>query len=277
MTLTKRGGYAGKQFTNLRVTFQGEKTADGDTNLLTAVLYNPNEDTISLALEKDTYALLDVSYGDEKMATLFEGDVVNAEVDRTPPDCQLTIKLGDGKAAKDVKMTKSWKPGVDFGTIGKDIAQEIKKVKGVIVSDLIGEVLNGADAKAAAQGVAEKGFSMQGGALQKLTELGNDRGLSVSIQDNELVVLPTNGYKGEAILVTPTTGLVGAPKKMRDEQTKKDYIELKMLITSPKIRPHRLIRLESRDLKADLVIRSVKFDGDTHGQNWYATITGVPL
>lgn len=280
LTITKRSiagsSSVGKRFENMRVTFTGEKNAEGNVNTMTAVLYNPNQDTVTLAQEKERYVLLDIAYGPDKMATLFEGDIISAQFDPTGPDTKLTIKIGDGRVPKNLKMSKSWAPKVDFGAIAQDIANEIKRLGGVIVGE-IASVFGSDDAKAKAKQIAERGYSVQGVGFDKLTEIANARGLEASIQDNELVVLPPNGYTGEAIVAKKETGLIGVPQTLCDEKTGKDYLEFKMLITTTRLRPHRLVKLESRERTANVVIRSVKFDGDTRGNNWYATVTGVAI
>ena len=280
LQITKRsqlGMAIAKNFTeDFRISFIGEKNAEGNINTMEVTLWNPAPSTVASALRKDGYVLLDVAYGKEAYANLFQGDIVDAHFDPSAPDSKLVIKIGDGKVPNEVKMTKTWNPGIDFGAIAKDIAGEIQRVGGVMVEEFANLFTTDA-AKAKAQSIAERGYSVQGLALKKLVELGNARGLDVSIQDSKLIVALPNGYDGEVIYATPESGLIGSPTKVLDEKTKQFYYELKMLISTTRLRPHRLIKIEAEGIRALIVIRSVKFDGDTRGSNWYATVQGVAV
>lgn len=276
VVITRRATMAtGTKIENLRVSFTGEKSPGDDANTLDLKIYNPAESTIAAALRKDGYLILEVGYGDEPMTRLFEGDIITAEIDRTPPETMLTIKIGDGHAAKSVKTSKAWNPGVNFSQIAKDLAADIKAATGLVVGE-ISSIFQSAEVKAKAQSVAENGYTVNGSTMKALKALANARGLDLSIQDNKLTVLLPDTPTVLAVVLTPESGLIGGIRRARDEKTGRDYYDFKALI-NPKIAPHSIARLNDGNIAAKVVIRSVKYEGDTHGQNWYATAQGVPI
>lgn len=277
VTITKRGGsYAGKRLQNLRISFEATKTAGGDPDIHTVTVWNPSEDTVALATEKDKYLLLDIAYGADKMATLLEGDIVSAQLEPAAPDRKLVIKVGDGYEASKQAGTRAWNPGTSYAQIAQDIANEMKNAKGIIVKG-IKDAFSSPEAKAKAAEAAVNGYAINGNLMKKLAELGDERDVDTDLSDGAISGVLKNGYTGKAILLTPNTGLLGYPVREYDKKDKRDYIIAKCLIISTEMRPHSLFKIDCAAMKVDITAKRIAFQGDTHGNDWTATITGVPI
>jgi hypothetical protein len=123
------------------------------------------------------------------------------------------------------------------------------------------------------KGEKEKtGTTVSGKTSSALEELLKKRGYTVSIQDDEIQVLKVDGSNEDEIaLITPATGLIGAPVKVDKG------IEFEALIQAGKMRPGARVKIEAADLNrinAEITIKTISFRGDTHGGEWTAGVYG---
>ncbi len=94
-----------------------------------------------------------------------------------------------------------------------------------------------------------------------------------SVQNNELQVTlldtPTNDV---AILISPDSGLLGAPERRTDQGTprspsQKDGWIIRSLL-QPTIEPRSRIVVESETVSGTFQVKELQHVGDTHSQDW---------
>lgn len=113
------------------------------------------------------------------------------------------------------------------------------------------------------------GGILSGSAAQLLTRVLGSLGFEWSIQDEALQILrvgqPT---AGSAVLLTPTTGLVGSPSV-----DTKGLLKCRSLL-QPELVPGRLLDLRSRHIEGVYRAETCVFSGDSMGGDWYVDVEG---
>lgn len=166
--------------------------------------------------------LLEVGRKSYGTFTLFQGNVW-ASNPTQPPDIGLTLQAFNGPAVVGQNIALSLPPTSQLSVVSQRVATELGKTLNYMVSP----------------DKAIDNFSFTGPTerlVQKLMEAGNVRAF---IDNEELVVMNGNaGRNQEAIVINPTTGMVGVP--MIDESG----VLVRMLIHN-QIRVGNLIKIES--------------------------------
>lgn len=253
-------GEAGTKVTGLRITFSIEKTMESNANIAKITIFNLNETHRGiLENEKDLLVILEVGYGNE-ISQLFIGDITKAASVNDGKNWITDILAGDGdQELKDATLDKSYKAGTSIKTVIDDSVKAIKD-SGKIVDGVIQGIKDE---------VYQNGLSVSGLAKNILDDLVGKQGdLEWSIQDNEIQILPELEDTGElATVLSPQTGLIGSP--IRREKG----IEFAALIVTTKMRPGKVVKIESRDLSGLFKIRKAVYKGDTSAGEW--SIKGV--
>lgn len=249
-------GKLGKSFDGFRIKFKIIKTSDSSPNKSNIQIYNMTKETRALTEKKGLVFILKAGYetSEEK---IFSGDVARAITELDGPDYVTTFEAGDGeKAFQTARLEKSFQEGSDI----KDIFAEVIGSLGQTIKDVTSiksQKIN-------------NGVTLSGLSRNHMNELAEKHGLEWSIQDGGVQVLEKNkSTKETAILLNSNTGLIGVPKKKEDGSI--DVVSL----LQPKIKPGRLIKIESNFLTGEYVCRKVTHVGDTHGQEWYSQIEAV--
>jgi hypothetical protein len=113
------------------------------------------------------------------------------------------------------------------------------------------------------------GLVMSGPAVRELTNLCRSADLEWSIRDNVLQFQDLNtALSGEAVHLTPDTGLVGSPSV-----DAAGVLKCKCLMM-PQIRLGRIVVLEAAEIKGQFRVEGLIYEGDTHGDDWTIELTG---
>ena len=273
-----QAGAEGIKISGLRMSFRCEKNSEPKANPSQLKIYNLSENTRQqLRAEiKNQKVIVSVAYGDQELGVLFSGDVAKVITEKSGGDIITTFETGDGeKAINEARIDKSYSAGTNMKTVVEDVANTMKDQAGVIVGNIKNTVKDE---------VTQNGFTISGVSSAILSSISARQGKEWHIQDNELLYLsPTESFDAsdlDAIVLSPSTGLIGQPKKAEvgEKGSEVSGWELKALIQKD-IKPAKLIKLIVPSMKIeDLVrVRKAVFEGDTHAQNWYATIQGVIL
>ena len=82
-----------------------------------------------------------------------------------------------------------------------------------------------------------------------------------------LQVLPRGrALQRSAVVLSPSTGLVGSPK------IGKGRVASAVAIIQPDLQPGRLVDLRASTVSGVYRIEEVEFEGETHGTPWYANL-----
>ena len=112
------------------------------------------------------------------------------------------------------------------------------------------------------------GVALHGTAATELTRLCNAAGLSWSIQEGQLLVLPLGGSLARtAIPLAADSGMNESPTFVA-----RRTVKLKCLIQSGLVPGQRVV-VESRLVQAEMRISEVTYSGETEGQSWEADLT----
>jgi hypothetical protein len=111
------------------------------------------------------------------------------------------------------------------------------------------------------------GGALQGSAWEVLKRQATSANLDVDIQGGKLVVTPRGRpLDTTAIVLSPSTGLVGSPQKGA-----KGTLKARALIV-PGLLPKRKVDIRSSLISGLYQIGKVKYIGDTFGNDWYVDL-----
>ena len=115
------------------------------------------------------------------------------------------------------------------------------------------------------------GTTVSGVAWRQLNRVCRSASLRWSVQ-NGVLQLRAAGRPAETVLaplLTPSTGLLDSPTRgARDARTGRVSYQAKALI-NPGLYPGRVVRIESREVNANLMIKRADYQGDTTGDDWF--------
>ena len=115
-------------------------------------------------------------------------------------------------------------------------------------------------------------YSMCGTCTRELDTIGRGRGFFWSVQNGVMEVIPSDGYIGGIVLITPETGMIDTPT-ITDNGVKVSCL------LNPEIRPNRRVRIESGVLEmnaegGEYRVSQCAFTGDNRDGDFKVTIHG---
>lgn len=216
---------------------------------------------ITTAPRRTTYVEVQAGYVDG-VSLLFRGDLRKAIPAQDGTDWTVTVTAGDGEhALRTARVFQSFAQGSSVESALRAIADALGVGVGNAVTAL--RAARFSDATEWSEGTVLRGL-----ASSELTRLCASAGLSWSVQDGALQVLPLGGaLEREAVLLSPSSGLLAAP-----EVVNRRTIALKTLMI-PGLSPGQLVVLDSAIARGTWRVSEIEFAGDTHGPEWGASIT----
>jgi hypothetical protein len=202
------------------------------------------------------------------MSLIFRGDLRKAVPAREGTDWLVKVTAGDGEhAIRSTRVSRSFAPGTTVTAVVTHLAEAM----GVGIGNAR-EALRGASLGTAGLlgDTFAEGTVVYGNAAAELTRLCESARKTWSIQEGNLQILPLGGsLTRTAILLSPGTGMVGTP-----EVVSRRVITVKALL-QPGLVPGQQVVVQSDALLsvAPWRITEAEYSGDTHGTDWYATLT----
>lgn len=247
------------RITDLTMAFKVHKTLKPEPNTAELRIWNLNEDHVS-ALEKLQVATVQIEAGYEGgTSVLFLGDLRTARSVLEGPDIMTSLSSGDGeqairKARVNISLAKNSTPDQALRMVAESLGVQAGNLDQAV------SVLRTA-------GIANhfvEGTVLAGSAYREMTSICRSVGYSWSIQDGRLQILPLRqALEGEAIKLSPTTGLIGSPTVDND-----GVMSCRMLL-APDVFPGRKLVLESLRLQGQYRIEDCVYSGHTKQQDWY--------
>lgn len=246
----------------LRVTFKVVRDASPNPNTIDIAVYNLSEASRARFEAKGARVALLAGYK-EQLAQLGSGDVRYAQSIKTGVDWVTKIEAGDGeRAIREARVSESWRPGTPVSAV---IAKTVKALQ-----------LDPGNALATARTVAgefSSGYVQHHQASHELTRLLEPRGISWSVQDGRIELVPVNGALQEtAPLLSPDTGLIGTPEFGTPEKPGAVAILKCRTLLQPRLRPKQRFELLSRSRRGIFIAQKVTHTGDTFGNDWFTDI-----
>jgi len=233
----------------------------GTCELVIRNLSEEHRREITTSPRRRTYVEVQAGYVDG-VSLLFRGDLRKVIPSRDGTDWLVTVTAGDGEhALRSARVTQSFARGTSIETVVRHIADALGVGVGNAVTALRAARLG--DASEFSEGTILRGL-----ASSELTRLCASAGLSWSVQDGALQVLPLGGgLAREAVLLSAGSGLLEAP-----EVVNRRTVNLKTLLI-PGLTPGQLVVLDSALARGTWRVSEIEFLGDTHGADWGASIT----
>jgi len=256
----------------VRISFECEKTSTSTKNSASIKIYNLAETTRDIINTEEAAITLMAGYlQDVGEEILFKGDVVFTKTNFISPDLITEIELKDGgNALRDARLNRSFKAGTSAQDIVQALADETKLTIKEITADLKDSYANG--------------VSVTGLVSESLTKILKKFGIDWTVTDGELQVIDKDTANSDtAIILNPSTGLVGLPafliddkNELPDAQNPNKKLKLTSLLI-PSINPTRKLKIESRIVDGLYVVDNVTHTGDTHGDKWLSSIEATAL
>lgn len=263
----------------LRMTFKIEKTSESNPNKSHIEIYNLAPDSLALLKKPNCRVVLSAGYGlilenengaiESTAEVIFTGDTSKSATKKSGPDYITTIEAGDGLSAfQNTTINESLREG----TTGTTAIQQVISAMGLQPGEIKG-----------ADGFSYSGnLVLSGNARDSLDDVTDKGDLEWSIQDEQVQVLPINGFNSlDPIVLTERTGLIGSPNRtgFNNSKNKKDKdsgIEFVSLL-QPGLKPGRRVQIKSKFIEGVFVVRKVNINGDTRSGPWFSECEALPV
>lgn len=253
-------------FSGLDIEFKVKKSLKPEPNTCEIKVYNVSE-----AHRKGIEATggkvtpvpvrLEAGYKSASRVLLFLGEVRSGETAIEGADIITTLSTGDKEAIAKARISVPSGPGEPVATT----LQRVVAALGVGVGNLAT-----AQRVMANKGIVTffpKGGVISGNAAQRLTDLCNSANMEWSIQDGNVQIVDRGKpLEGKAVLLSPSTGLVGSPTV--DD---KGIAQAKTFII-PDLRCGGKVVFDAAWLKGGYRIKEIEYTGNTREKEWYANL-----
>lgn len=262
----------GLDFSGLHIVFSVSKKDSITPNAAQITIYNVAQSTIARVQKEFSQVFLSAGY-DENFAVIFNGTIKNTTFSReNGTDGALTIVAGDGDVAHNFAVVnKTLSAGATQKDIISTAVDEYSK-KGVVsgyTTDIATPAL-------------PRGKVMFGMARDYLQNGAKNANVSFSVQDGKMQIIDEKGaLPNEVFVLNSGTGLIGSPIQTTDGVQA-------VCLLNPRLKIGAVVQIAQADIVQSLEenvaalasdgyyrVYSLDFTGDTHGNDWYSTFTGV--
>lgn len=225
------------QLHELKIEFSITKGLSSTQNSARIRIYNLSEENRNaLGKELDTVTL-EAGYmppeGGGNLGVIFKGQIRDVEHKREDMDIVTTLSCGDGdKAIRNATIGKTFPAGTPVSEVVEEIYKEFEK-EGIDR----GEWKFPEDLPK-----FKRPYTVCGTCKREMDTLSRGYGFYWSMQNQTMEIIPSDGYIGTVVLLSPETGLIDTPT-ITDNGVKFSAL------LNPEIRPNRRIRLEAQTLE----------------------------
>jgi hypothetical protein len=262
-------GTIGKVYRNLRIIFEVEKSLFSSSNKAKIQVYNFNDHSRENYV-KGVPISLKAGYAKDVIDFIFvggtKGRASRVSHERKGADVITTFECGDGEATlTNAVLDRSFPPGTPVSLI----VDRLLEALGISEVSRLAEV-----EKILTTRVYTNGYAINGSVKKSLDKVLLAVGLTWSIQNGEVQILVKGKDAGhQAIKVDRTTGLIGVPSSGSGG----DNIVKFTSLLNPRLIPGSLVFLNSILVKGIFVVKTAKFEGDSHGPKWQVTCECAPV
>lgn len=247
--------------TDLRIAFNIEKSLGKQPNMCEVTVWNLAETARALLQTKPLTVRLEAGY-DGALHRMFQGDVRWCESRHEDVDWESKLQIADGdRAFRYARVSRSYRGGVRVRTVLEEAAAAMGLTlpSAVLANPLIDtQYVNG--------------IVLNGRAQIELSRILTPLGLNWSIQDGRLQILNENTARPEdSIPVSQDTGMIGVPEFGVPTSRKAKPIMTVKVLLNPQITPGCKLEVNSRSINGTFKTKSVRHEGDTHGEAWFTT------
>jgi hypothetical protein len=247
----------------LDVDFKVKRTLRHTPNSCELTVYNLNEEhRRQITQKKHAYVRVEAGY-ESGTSVIFSGDVRKIEQAHDGVDWVSKITAGDGERRfQTARIARSYGPDASVSTVIQAVAQAM----GIGIGNAV-EALNAAQLTRVGQAFPS-GVVLHGNAARELAHLVRSVGMEYSTQDNVLQVLPRGGVRAlEAVVLSPSTGLIGVPTVGNKGVVKAQCLMIPDLIPGRKV----LFR-DTSGATGIYRVEVAEYSGATRGDDWGITL-----
>lgn len=254
----------------LRVSFEIERTLRAAPNEATVRIWNlTREHQAQIENATSGQVVIEAGYEEERgLEQLFRGELFRGRGNEQPAirterdgaDRVTLIEARDGgREYQQARIAQSFGPGVSIDTVVRACAAALGLGPGNV------EDVSSAAELVAGGSTYPEGTVLNGQASRELTRILRGLGLRWSAQHGALQILRVGEpLQTQAVRLTPSTGLLGSP-----EVGTRGRVKARSLLNAA-LWPGRRVVLESERVEGVYVCRNVTYQGDSHGQDWFA-------
>lgn len=122
-----------------------------------------------------------------------------------------------------------------------------------------------------------RGFTVSGPALGELQRLARQTGLEVVIDDDAVSLLDPSETLGDAVVLSPDTGLIGPLRRVFDEKRPARVAVRGTSLLNPRIRLGCQLDIDSTQIAGRFKVYQTVTSGDTHGESWQTEFEAVQI
>ena len=219
----------------------------------------------------------------EELFTIYTGEIDFASYFVKAPNTEVFIQCKniEGRSV-DATWEKSYPPLTPWSQVVDDLVRATGFGRGNI--DVYLPIFRVQGSR-----LARYGTSVSGNAWNALVYLFASSELNISVVDGVITVSPLDGSEARVTgqlkvpLLNPDTGLLGDPKLVQKTQATGGKAKVAVVtlleiqcIIQPGIVPGAKIRLESRLYKADAIVQSATWQGETYSDEFRINIEAAP-
>ena len=250
----------GLDLSGLRIRFSVKRSDAQTPNAAEIRVYNLAPNTAQQIRDEFTRVILQAGY-EENFGVIFDGDIKQVKFGREGgTDTYVDIAAGDGDAA------------YNFAVVNTTLAAGARQ------SDQIRAALAPMAERGVTAGYIDtsddralpRGKAMFGMSRDYLRRSADTTATTWSIQDRKVQFVKRTGLlPGQAVALSSATGLVGVP------EVTNDGVYIRSLLNPLLVIGGQVQVSGSTDADGIYRILVVEHTGDTHGNEWYSTITGL--
>lgn len=250
----------GLDLSGLRIRFSVKRSDAQTPNAAEIRVYNLAPNTARQIRDEFTRVILQAGY-EENFGVIFDGDIKQVKFGREGgTDTYVDIAAGDGDAA------------YNFAVVNTTLAAGARQ------SDQIRAALAPMAERGVTAGYIDttddralpRGKAMFGMSRDYLRRSADTTATTWSIQDRKVQFVKRTGLlPGQAVALGSATGLVGVP------EVTNEGVYIRSLLNPLLVIGGQVQVSGSTDADGIYRILVVEHTGDTHGNEWYSTITGL--
>jgi hypothetical protein len=254
----------------LCIAFQVKKNLKAESNTARIQIYNLAEGTRNKILEKNRRVQIHAGYEEgDGYKLLFDGSIMTVDHLREVPDRVTRIEANDGeKALRETHVSVSYAQNASADRILKDLIKAMGLPEKFVTSPKAKKLL--------------QGFVHHGPGKDALEKICRSLGLEYSIQNGQIQVLEqgkTDNSPQRGILITPDSGLVGSPERIRQikddpkAEKKPEGWRIRCLL-QPTLNPGSWVAVQSEAIPKVTAFRieSVEHSGNNIRGPWESVI-----
>lgn len=229
------------RYPDYEVQFRVDFAKGGDPDLAVIELYNLAPETEQIFKYAEEMVLRAGYQGDTGI--VLAGEIRHVRVFDEGADRICEIEVHDTSAAyQGAEISESYVPG----TAASAILERVIGMSG----------LERGKIQLVRDAVYPEGRSVDGTIRSVIEKIAEDCRSEVTVADGTIHVLPRDGHYDEAVLLSPSTGLIGSPKRIESDDENSALLWEAESLLNYRIRAGTLVQIESKQVNGLFAVES---------------------